>query len=232
MSLFEERRSKQGYVEAQAARAFLALARKPHKQTDGAVDRDPLTRAYFRDIDRNRYVVLPREECASQETRHTLPLALQQELIEASKEAADLDITGSPLRATTMSTFMDALRELRMSEPQLFGERMEELAYLTNVLLAGHERNGARLRPRAAAEAVLATVGYGTVIELRARRPKGKREETLNGADFAEILRQRPADALFRLASSALASGSTPKLKIAQKSGLLYSAEELEAAVQ
>lgn len=61
----EERRSKQGYVEAQAARAFLALARKPYEQTDGAVDRDPLTRAYFRDIDRSRYVVLPREECAS-----------------------------------------------------------------------------------------------------------------------------------------------------------------------
>ena len=44
---------------------------------------------------------------------------------------------------------------------------MEEFAYLANVLVAGHERNGSRLRPKEAADAVIATVCFGAVVELR-----------------------------------------------------------------
>lgn len=228
----EDRRSKQGYVEAQAARAFLALARKPHAQNDGAPARDPLTRAYFRGIDRSRHVVAPRVEPAAREALRGLPPAVRQGLDEASSEAAGLAITTLPSQATAMSTFLDALRDLGESEPGLFDERVEEFAYLANVLLAGHERDGARLRPKAAADAVLATVCYGAVIELRARRPAGRHEHTPNRAEFAGTLRQRPVDVLFRRASSALATGATPKPRTAKKSGLLYSAEELEAALQ
>lgn len=54
----EERRSKQGYVEARAARAFLSLARKPPVGEERPTDRDPLTRAYFREVERSRPAVL------------------------------------------------------------------------------------------------------------------------------------------------------------------------------
>ena len=166
----------------------------------------------------------------SAEARRALPPALQQELDEASPEATGFAATCAAA-PTTMSRFVAALRELSQSEPRLFSERMEELAYLVNVLLAGHECDGARLRPNAAADAVLATVCYGATIGLRTGRTKDKRTEPPTAADFAAALQQRPVDLLFRAASSALATGAAPQMKGSNKSGLLYSAEELEAAV-
>src|SRR5690606_15569700 len=50
----EQRRSEQGYVEPRAARAFLTLARRPLEQspplTSNFAKRDPLTKAYFREV--------------------------------------------------------------------------------------------------------------------------------------------------------------------------------------
>ena len=228
----EERRSQQGHVEAQAARAFLTLARKPIEHEERSAGHDPLTRAYLRGVERHRLVVERRAAPRAQSVfdSRALPPAIQRELDEA--ESAGLMIKGSTSHTTAMGAFMDAMRELGRGEPLLFGERMEEFAYLTNVLLAGHERNGARLRLQAAADAVIATVSYGAVIEVRARRAKGRRREPLSVTEFAEVLRRRSADVLFRVASSALVTGSAPRVKAAKTSGLLYSAEELEAALQ
>ncbi|MCL2778365.1 MAG: DUF6178 family protein [Polyangiaceae bacterium] len=230
----EDRRSQQGHVETQAARAFLTLARKPLDHDERSDYRDPLTRAYFRELEQNRLVVERAVMSRNQsvfDSRALLPPAIQRELDEVRTESASLAIKGSRLRTTAMGVFMDAMRELSRKEMRLFGERMEEFAYLTNVLLAGHERDGARLRPREAADAVIATVSYGAAIEVRARRAKGKRREPLSVTEFAEVLRKRSADVLFRIASSALVTGSAPKVKAAKTSGLLYSAEELETAM-
>lgn len=57
-------------------------------------------------------------------------------------------LPGSSAKPTTVEAFTGALRELHQDEPVVFGERMEEFAYLANVLVAGHERNGSRLRPK------------------------------------------------------------------------------------
>jgi hypothetical protein len=225
----EERRSKQGYVEAQAARAFLRLARNPAGQAAPA-ERDPLTRAYFREVEPSHAVARSTAVPTTDEALRALPPAVLRELEGASAES-DLATLDSPSRTTAMSAVVDALRELRRDEPALFGERMEEFAYLANVLLAGHERDGARLRPKAAAEAVLATVCYGAISEVRARRAKGRRTEPVSPALLAGVLRERAVDLLFRGASSALAAGSVPELRSAKHDGLLYSAEELEIAI-
>lgn len=227
----EERRSKQGHVEARAARAFLALARKPLEQGERAAERDPLTRAYFRELEPNRQVAVPAEVASAQAALRALPPAIQRELKEAAADSTGLPVLDSSSRATAMSTFTDALRELSQSEPHLFGERMEELAYLANVLLAGHERDGARLRPKAAADAVLATVCYGVLIEMRQGRAPGKHQELPSPTAFAAVLRRRSIDLLFRLASSALATGAAAKVNGSKTSGLLYSADELDAAI-
>ena len=163
----EERRAVQGYVEARAARAFLTLARRPLEDDAGVAPRDPLTRAYFLDLERSRVAAPAVPERTVGGALRGLPPAVQRELDEVDLEAAGLTLAEASARSA-LSAFMAALRELEELEPRLFGERMEELAYLTNVLLAGHERYGARLRPKEAADAVFATVCYGAVLEQRA----------------------------------------------------------------
>jgi hypothetical protein len=167
----------------------------------------------------------------AEEALRALPPAIRLEL-EGGGAESSLGTTEFPLHTTAMSAVMDALRELRRDEPTLFGERMEELAYLANVVLAGHERGGTRLRPKAAAEAVLATVCYGAISEVRALRAQEKRKNPVSPSELADVLRERAADLLFRAASSALTAGAAPKLKTAKEDGLLYSAEELEAAIR
>lgn len=224
----EERRSEQGYVEPQAARAFLALARKPLEHGAHAAERDPLTRAYFRDMERRRHIALPVAEVSAPRSLRALPPALQRELDEATGELVGLSLAGGSERPTAMSAFIEALRTLSHADPQLFGERMEEFAYLVNVLIAGHERDGARLRPKEAADAALATACFGAVLALRAQRGRGARatrKAPPSATELSEVLRNRSVDALFRSGSSALASG-------AATTGVLYALEDLEAALR
>jgi hypothetical protein len=225
----EERRSKQGYVEPRAARGFLDLARRPLSREERAsATRDPLTCAYFRDLERTRHAASASLDHNGGTALHALPPAVQRELAEASsRESPGLSATSNSMR-----TLVDALHELSEIEPEIFGDRMEELVYLANVLLAGAERDGVRMKPNATADAVLATVCFGAVLEIRARRASSGRRVPPTLEQLAEVLRQRPADILFREASSALAAGAAPGVGAAKASGLLYSAEDLEAAIR
>jgi hypothetical protein len=228
----EERRGKLGYVEARAARAFLNLARKPIGHEPRSAERDPLTRAYFRELERDPVALRPAKMPAAYDAPRVLPPAIQRELDCASAQSVGLAMLDLPSGGAPMSAFTAALRELSRSDARLFAHRLEEFAYLTNVLLAGHEREGARLRPKAAADAVLATVCYGALIDARARRAApAKRSEPPSPSELAQVLRQRSVDLLFRLASNALVSGMAPRVKAAQESGVLYSAEDLESAL-
>lgn len=224
----EDRRSKQGYVEARAARAFLSLARNPPADDARPTDRDSLTRAYFREVERGPKSTMstPTDQAAVQ----ALPPAVLREMDEVGLVGERRALGGPSTQATTIDVFMDALRDLGRVDPALFGERMEEFAYLSNVLVAGHDRDGSRLRPREAADAVIATVCYGAVIEVRALRSKPTNRQA-SAPEFAEVLRRCSVDILFRVASRALAAGAAPGVKTARKSGLLYSSEELEGAL-
>jgi hypothetical protein len=224
----EERRSKQGYVEARAARAFLSLARKPSADDPHPIERDPLTKAYFRDVERGQPVAGPASHSAVQ----SLPPAVLRELDDVGSSGSRFALTGASPQTTTVDVFTEALRELGRDEPSLFGERMEEFAYLANVLVAGHERDGARLRPKEAADAVIATVCYGALIEARAGQTKAQRKARPTASGLAEVLRRRRVDLLFRVASSTLASGAAPGVPSAKQTGLLYSSEELEIAIR
>jgi hypothetical protein len=226
----EDRRSKQGYVEARSARAFLSLARKPPND-ERPPDRDPLTRAYFREVERDRPPATP--HLAEYAASSGLPAAVVQELDEIGSGGSRLGLRGgASAQKTTVDVFTEALRELSRDEPSLFGERMDEFAYLANVLVAGHNRDGSRLRPKEAADAVIATVCYGALLEVRALRSKSQRRAPPSSPEFAEILRARCADVLFRVASGALAAGAAPGVKMAKKCGMLYSSAELEVAIR
>lgn len=234
----EERRGKEGHVEPRAAKHFLTLARRPLAPEEQASGRDPVTRAYFRELDRQANTAPARSTPTNHEDVRALPQEVQREIAEvqalAASELAPTK-TSTPRRTTLPLT--EALQHLSETEPEVFRERMEELAYLANVLVAGHERDRRRMTPKAAADAVLATVGFGIVVELRARRAirastkkKASQHRTQTLDDIVDVVRENEADLLFRVASHALANGAAPRVEGSKQSGLLYSVDDLEAA--
>lgn len=198
----EERRARQGYVEPRAARAFLGLARKP---ASGALARDALTRAYFREL-----------EPSSAPTRSSSPASVSG-LIEAARGVGAPVSALPPATGDELVPLLEALRLLHETAPDAAAARMAELAYLANVLVAGAAIDGDRLRPAAAAEAVIATVSFGARLELG---------EPASAEKLRDLLVGHEADLLFRKASAALAAGPSPVAN-----GMLLSSAELAAAV-
>lgn len=225
----EQRRSEQGYVEPRAARGFLELARSPLPEGAKTIDaRDPLTQAYFRELVRSRRSTI-RAYSSSDGSRTTRGTPLLEEL-SAQAETMGLSLSVGGPAQSTLRSFTEALRELGSVEPESFDARLDELAYLVNVLLAGHERSGERWSPREAMEAALATVGFGAVLEFR-DAAKGRRRKVPSRADWLELLRRHPMDLLFRRASSSLRARLRKSSARDEEDGLLLSAEALEALV-
>lgn len=171
----EDRRAAQGYVEPRMARAFLASARRTDLSPDA---RDPLTRAYFRELERPHVRVAGAPSPAPGALALAMPVPRRNGPVARGASAVEV---GSPLAALSAST------------PAELDARLEELAFLTNVLVAGAEGELGRLRPIDAARAALATAWLGA--RERARRTKH---------DPAEVLAATPADVLFREGSCAL----------------------------
>jgi hypothetical protein len=86
---------------------------------------------------------------------------------------------------------LQGLRELATVEPARFAERADELSYLANVLVAGAQLGGRRLRPIDAVELVLQTVSAG--LALCCPPPRDPKQ-------LAHQLQLYPCDGLFRLA--------------------------------
>lgn len=90
-----------------------------------------------------------------------------------------------------------ALATLRDSDPRAYQERMDELAFLTNVLVAAPQRQTERLRPIQALERALAVVDRGLALELVTE--KGASADERREAALS-VLRKVSADWLFRRA--------------------------------
>jgi hypothetical protein len=207
----EDRRSREGHVEPRQARAFLALARTPDAASDPAA-RDPLTRAYFRQLERH---VAPAPGRAG-----PTPRPVRELLGHVAADAPGL----APLPTPRSTGIQEALRRLGETDPAVLRERVEELAYLANVLVAGAEIDGRRFRPAEAAEAVLATVELGAEREALAARSGSRRAAgSATRDELAAVLRGTGADRLFRRASAELAAHATAS------PGFLRSPQELAA---
>jgi hypothetical protein len=167
----EDRRAKLGYVEPRAARSFLELAKRPLSGADAGA-RDPVTLAYFRDLARETPV-----------TAQATSPGLAELLATRGRNGAD-----PPL--------IVALQRLRSLDGAAFGSRLEELLYLTNVLVAGGQDRGERYRPADAAASVLNSVEQGILLSLE----RGGRSPDVDS--FVDVLRVTPADVLFRRAAA------------------------------
>lgn len=186
----DQRRARQGWVEPRAARAFLRLAVQP---MDGPLDessRDHLTRVYFRDL----------SDPPAGVAMKTSPSASPTPLLEIlSQESPPALLTtgedGGGRDDDPTADLIAAMQDLRTALPHLFDRRLSEIAYLANVLLAGADVNGRRMRAAEAAEKALHTVALGARLEAGER------------ADLADVVRRVPADVLFRRGSR----GTGPK---------------------
>jgi hypothetical protein len=199
----DDRRAAQGYVAPRDAAAFLKLARGPGETP--ATEHDPLTRAYFRDLERTRAAARP-----ARTVRDRKPLALAALL----RDAGVVGAPAPPLLASAGAesrepAFASAMRLLREREPRLFAERSEQLAYLANVLIAGALFENRRVRPIEAVRVAIAICSRG--LELCAG------EVTARGAAQAWLaaLLAHPSDGLFRIGFRAFAprfAGGAPDL--------------------
>ena len=191
----DDRRAAEGYVAASDARSFLALAR----QSPGAPgERDPVTRAYLRELDRERQSpVMPRS--AGRRAAHRTTATPKPDVARLIKLLADVTGTAAaPVTALVPSSsgplLGRALAELRAQDPTLHAERLEELSFLANVLIAGEPNAGRRFRPIEALETALDVCDEALAAELGA--PDGSNDARLCAA--VTLVRSRHLDELFR----------------------------------
>ena len=188
----EDRRSAEGFVAPADARSFLELARR-----GGQLEaRDPVTKAYFR--------ALAREEparpapSAARPSGAKLPATPADlgRLVQLLEDAAVIEprrpppvaaLAAGPAAAEAPMLLRAALVELRAQEAGLFAERIAELGYLANVLVAGS--SGRRPRPVEALERAMAVCNAGLERALGADRALGR---------AVELLKRTACDQLFR----------------------------------
>jgi hypothetical protein len=178
------------------ARAFLRLAGRNERPQA----RDAITHAYFREL------ALP----STASPTRAAPTRAVQRLVQLVAEAgAQASSPALPVRALPPSKrrnakrevlsrtsagreshalFERALTELQALEPVVASQRLEELAYLANVWIAGGSHAGRRPRPVEALEFAVAMCGAGLAKALSEQ----------SGESAAGVLARIPADLLFR----------------------------------
>jgi hypothetical protein len=192
----EDRRTAEGFVAPSDARAFLELCRVTPPGKAAAEGRDHLTRMHLRRMAATRARQAPAPAgrgtdlealIASLDGPTAAPVA--QPRLLAAGEGRDRKAPGGTL-------LNEALLVLAGKEPARHLERLDELAYLCNALVAGGAIDGRRVRPFEAVVAVAAACNLGLEELVRtAAAAKGKSPAS-RGAD---MLAREGADKLFRV---------------------------------
>lgn len=225
----EERRSALGYVEPRAAKAFLGLAKTPITGELSAAPRDAITRAYFRELGAKGSHAAKGSTAMKAASERPRSLAARTDGLDKvlallpapSAEAA-------PVTDDEVPRLSLALQELGAEEPSRLQERLGELAYLSNVVLAGvADEHGLRLRPADAAQAALATVALGAELLVRERRAPMQPSARAAAAELREALDAHAADLLFRKACSTMVARGWAT----NPAGVVRSQAELERAL-
>jgi hypothetical protein len=159
----EDRRAGEGFVAPSSATAFLKLARTPALAGLEAEPVDPITAAYFRQLGPPRAAAPGHAAPTTRATDPLVEVLLDEEVIAPPRAQLSPASSGEdPLAA--------ALAELFERDPARHVRCLQELAYLANVLAAGHAIDGRAPRPAEAADLALATCRHG-LSRLHAREP-------------------------------------------------------------
>lgn len=250
----EERRAARGYVSHASAISLLDLAaRTPLAELMAQGERDPVTRAYFRDLAqrpspphgaagrgahqqrtalRSRSVSLagegrPEPLAATPQARMRFRRLLEEAQVLTASESPGTPASLLPHAQRTApeafeafeasktpeepaARFQRAMARLRQEAPERYAERVEELAYVTNVLVAGHQPDGEQLRPLEAAEAALALCHLGLELVLASAVARPSPAATANPAGGAvgaafRLISETPLERLFLVGWRSLA---------------------------
>lgn len=204
----DDRRAQKGYVSPADARAFLELA------SQGVADpasRDAITNAYFRNLTRQgstpavpKLAKVTRRSANVGRLLHLLESANvietpgRESLAKASRQPRTRqESTAVTCPTVAQNRLLDrALAELRGTDPEGYAERMEELGYLANVLIAAPQNRHRRLRPVEALESALECTDRGLELTLSAI-DRNSAETELHAA--TALLGKTTADRLFRV---------------------------------
>jgi hypothetical protein len=196
----ESRRSRLGYVDPRAAKAFLTLSFEPLDSDIADLSRDHITNSYLRELE-HRHMVVRKDSLLSEEPKHGNLLELVENVAPPlfalpgkTKESEDPALP-----------FIEGMQLLAEDTFQRFNERLDELAYLGNVLAAGTDLNCRRMRPAEAAEAALMTVAFGAELVSRSRKPaRSTNSVHTTATEMLDILHTYSCDILFRRACAML----------------------------
>lgn len=192
----DDRRAEKGYVSPADACAFLALAKQDH--TD-PTKRDAISKAYFRALSRPWANSKAKQalDTRTPETRDLMQLLEQAAVIlptashSGHRLQADLPQIAKEKRASdpiTPRILDSALASLRQTDLEAYDTRVEELGYLTNVLMAIPGPDGQRPRLIEAVEKALTVANHGLERVLH----------NTSENNVVQLLRTMTMDSLFR----------------------------------
>lgn len=147
----EERREREGFVAPTDAAAFLGLARS------GRVGDDPITRGYARAWRGATPTPPPDREGATP----LLHLLQEAEVLTTQPPTALLGTGGDAGTHDMATTLREALAGLQDESPEALSRCMQELGYLSNILVSGCGHSGRALRALEAAQVAIATCNLG-----------------------------------------------------------------------
>jgi hypothetical protein len=214
----DDRRARRGYVSTADARAFLKLCRA------GAGDllvRDAITKAHFRELPSISREGVPRGKApavrtAASDTAALLELLGRANVLEtprgkglsgaSTRRLSDRTVDPQGLAVAGPTRLVDAaLAGLRERAQSRYDERMRELAYLANVLVAASKSQHRHWRPIEALEAAVEITNMG-LVQAVAGSSRRSTEDTLEAA--ITLLGEATADRLFRRACAELCSNA------------------------
>ena len=160
----QDRRQQEGYVPPASAVAFLEQARA-HTLAQHVADKgwDYDTRRYFKSLNTDTAKTAAADTTAPDPVRNAdrqrvLGLLQEAEIIKSPGTQRQLPSGESHPEPMPLARAMRALRE---DGAAAYDQRLVEITYLANVLMAGCPLHGRRFRPVEAAEAVMATCQLG-----------------------------------------------------------------------
>ena len=201
----EDRLSDEGFVAPAAAAGFLNLARRTDPGAVAAAGRDPVTRAWLKQ--QQRIAATPRPAAAALASRAGRDLATLEALIASVTDEPPAPLAEPRLllsagsagaSADTDGLFRSALDALGARDMASHARRLDEIAFLGNILVSGCPLGARPFRPY---EAIMATAA---ICNLGLERLAGAPANPADPAAAADLLAEHGADGAFRVGFSIL----------------------------
>jgi hypothetical protein len=166
----EGRGDAHGYVTPAQARTFLQISRRVDRRQAAAPPRDPVTAAYFRDVEAQATPVTdveppppPTEERPARESTEAITAIVELLQDAGVMSAAPRPLLEAPQHATAprLARIRAHLECVHDRDAHAYMIRNAELAYLANAIAAGATIQSRALRAEEASEAVMAVCNLG-----------------------------------------------------------------------